>query len=193
MLLVLLLLVPADRPPAVAHGPLLSALTRVVATPESRVETVVDRFTPLGARLSNETITLAADPDVALLADALDTVGVDQAAFSTDSFRFVHDGAALLQYRALATGAGVRGDGRYMAIAFAEPDHAAAVEQVKRLDKVLHSGQDEAARRPWSDLVAVERLEARGRVVLAVLPTKLDTLWLELERQPDTLLWWSQG
>jgi hypothetical protein len=59
------------------------------------------------------------------------------------------------------------------------------------LRALVSSGSSDAARRPWSDLVGVSSIEVQGRVVVAVLSTKVPTLWLSLERDPDSLVWWS--
>jgi hypothetical protein len=187
----LLLIVPADQSDVgQRRGPLFSQLLRVEASAETRTETVVDRFSPAAARLSDETRSLAADDDIGLLAMAFDTIGVDEAAFSSDVLRFRDDNGALLRFGAIAIGAGVDANGTYMAIAFAQKNHAEASEQLHRLEAVLRTGTSSAARRPWSDVVSIGQLSANGRVVIAVLPTRLPTLWLELERTPDTLLWW---
>lgn len=191
LLLSALLVVTADRAASAGPGPLLARLTRVEASPSSRSETIVDRFDAIGAESSDETRSLAADVDVAALADALDSAGVDVAAFSTDVSRFHDDRGTLLPYRAVAVGTGTRASGTYLALAFAQSDRASAVAQRQRLDDLLRTGVALQARRPWSDLLHVERLEVRGRVVLAILPTTVTTLWLDLERSPDTLLWWS--
>ena len=66
-----------------------------------------------------------------------------------------------------------------------------AHENAVRLRSLVETGSSDAARRPWSDLVGVSSIEVHGRVVVAVLSTKVPTLWLSLEREPDSLLWWS--
>jgi hypothetical protein len=165
-------------------------LLRTPATTNSRVETVVDRFTPAVSARSAAG-SLGADRDLRPLADAMDSIGADTAAFSTDVFRFAHDGGTLRPYRAIAVGAGVRSDGDFMAIALAEPDAAAALENANRLRTIVESGSGLNNRRRWSELLRPESIEARGRIVLALLPTSLPMLWLDLERNPDTLLWWS--
>jgi hypothetical protein len=94
----------------------------------------------------------------------------------------------LLRYDAIATGA----TPAFLVIAMAMPDATSAHANAARLRTMVESGSSDAARRPWSDLVAVSSIEVRGRVVLAVLSTKVPTLWLSLEREPDSLLWWSE-
>ena len=130
---------------------------------------------------------MAAVSDVRVLADALDSLSVQSAAFSTDVFRFAHDGGQLLRYRALATGT----TPAFLVIALAMPDVAGAQTNAARLRALVETGSSDSARRPWSDLVGVDSIEVRGRVVVAVLSTKVPTLWLSLEREPDSLLWWS--
>ena len=163
----------------------------VPATPESRVETIVgvdvridDRQVRPPARAVD---SLAAVDDVRVLADAFDSLSVESAAFSTDVFRFAHDGGTLLRYEAIATGA----TPAFLVIAMAMPDAASARSNATRMRSMVQSGSSDAARRPWSELVGVSSIEVRGRVVLAVLSTKVPTLWLSLEREPDSLVWWS--
>jgi hypothetical protein len=188
----LILVVPADgQAMATPNGPLYRRLLRVEATDSARSETVVDRFSPLGPSLNDETRSLAADDDVALLARALDDVGVDRAAFTTDVARFESAEGHLRHYRALALGDGRTKDGPFMTIAVAVEDDAAAADEARRLAGMLQTGGSHLARRPWHDLLAVQSLETRGRIVVAVLPTTLPMLWLQLARQPDTLVWWS--
>ena len=93
-----------------------------------------------------------------------------------------------MQYRALATGA----TPAFLVIGLAMPDAASARANAFRLRTMVEAGASDTARRPWSDLVGVSSIEVQGRVVLAVLSTKLPMLWLSLEREPDSLLWWSQ-
>jgi hypothetical protein len=172
---------------------LASLLTLVPATPASRTETVVgvDLQVSTGALLTAlpmlEVDSLAGVADVRELADAFDTLSVQSAAFTTDVFRFAHDGGQLLRYSALATGA----TPAFLVIGLAMPTAADAVENARRLRALVESGSSDAARRPWSDLVGVSSIEVQGRVVVAVLSTKVPTLWLSLERAPDSLVWWS--
>jgi hypothetical protein len=185
--------VPADRPASgVGRGRLASLLTLVPASPESRVETVLAFDVPIGdVQLPlpppDEVDSLAAVPDVRALADAFDALSVQSAAFTTDVFRFAHDGGQLLRYSALATGA----TPAFLVIGLAMASAAEAQENASRLRALVSSGSSDAARRPWSDLVGVSSIEVHGRVVVAVLSTKVPTLWLSLERDPDSLVWWS--
>ena len=186
--------VPADRPTdGRGRGRLASLLTLVPANAASRTETVIGSDVTvsdgaLAAPVRSEVESLAGVDDVRVLADAFDSVSVQSAAFTTDVFRFAHDGGPLLQYRALATGA----TPAVLAIGLAMPDAASARENAARLRAMVETGSSDTARRPWSDLIGVSSIEVQGRVVLAVLSTKLPMLWLSLEREPDSLFWWSQ-
>lgn len=155
------------------------------------METVIGVEVLVGGRLvvapAREVNSLAAVDDVRVLADAMDSLSVQSAAFSTDVFRFADNDGTLLRYDAIATGA----TPAFLVIALAMPDDAGAQLNASRLRAIVESGSSEAARRPWSELVGVDSIETRGRIVLAVLSTKLPTLWLSLERQPDSLVWWS--
>ncbi|MEY2420270.1 MAG: hypothetical protein QOI95_337 [Acidimicrobiaceae bacterium] len=170
-----------------------SLLTLVPASAESRVETIVAAEVTVGSLLvaagrpPDEVDSLAAVSDVRVLADAFDSLSVQAAAFTTDVFRFAHDGGQLLRYSALATGA----TPAFLVIGLAMPSLASARENAARLRALVESGSSDAARRPWSDLVGVSSIEVQGRVVVAVLSTKVPTLWLSLEREPDSLVWWS--
>jgi hypothetical protein len=182
--------VPADTVKAGdGGGPLTAGLRRVAATSETRVETIIDRFDPPPAA-GDETRSLAADRDLWAVATAVDAAGADTAAFTTDVFRFREDRGSLLPYRALAVGIGARSGGSFMVLAIAMDDASAANAQVERFETEVRTGTSVAARRPWSELVGIERLETRGRVLLAVLTTRIAALWIDLERHPDTLLWW---
>jgi len=192
-LLLVIVAIPADHSASVVRGRLASLLTLVPANAASRTETVVDtevsvNNSPVVTPARNEAESLAAVADVRVLADAFDSISAQSAAFTTDVFRFAHDGGQLLQYRALATGA----TPAFLVIGLAMPDAASARENATRLRALVESGSSDTARRPWSDLVGVSSIEVQGRVVLAVLSTKLPALWLALEREPDSLLWWSQ-
>jgi hypothetical protein len=102
-------------------------------------------------------------------------------------FRFAHDGGALLRYDAIATGA----TPAFLVIGLTMRDAAGARSNAVRLRSLIELGMSDAARRPWSDLVSVDSIEVHDRVVVAVLSTKVPTLWLSLERTPDSLVWWS--
>ena len=188
-----LAVVPADRPSGSAElGRLASLLTLVPASAASRTETVIGVDVrvgdqPVSSPPGLEVDSLAAVSDVRLLADAFDSLSVQSATFTTDVFRFAHDGGQLLQYRALATGA----TPAFLVIGLTMSSAADARDNAARLRTLVTSGSSSAARRPWSDLVGIESIEVHGRVVVAVLSTKLSTLWLSLEREPDSLLWWS--
>ncbi|MEY2450327.1 MAG: hypothetical protein QOH79_3803 [Acidimicrobiaceae bacterium] len=197
--LLLLAVVPADRGDSLAgRGRLASLLTLVPASAEARVETIVEVGLRIGDRQlpqrpqdeagpPDEAGSLAAVDDLGLLADAFDALSVQSAAFTTDVFRFAHDGGQLLRYSALATGA----TPAFLVIGMALPSAAAARENAARLRSVVETGSSDAARRPWSDLVGVSSIEVHGRVVVAVLSTRVPTLWLSLERSGDSLVWWS--
>lgn len=193
-LVLLLGAVPADRPAdGRGRGRLASLLTLVPASAASRTETVIGTDValsngPLATHARSEAESLAAVDDVRVLADAFDSVSVQSATFTTDVFRFAHDGGLLLQYQALATGA----TPAFLVIGLAMPDASGARANAARLRTLVETGSSDTARRPWSDLVGVNSIEVQGRVVLAVLSTKLPSLWLALEREPDSLLWWSQ-
>lgn len=135
----------------------------------------------------SEASSLAAVADVRDLADAFDALSVQSAAFTTDVFRFAHADGQLLRYSALATGA----TPAFLVIGLAMPSADLARENASRLRTLVSSGVSAAARRPWSDLVGVSSIEVQGRVVVAVLSTKVPTLWLSLEREPDSLLQWT--
>jgi hypothetical protein len=191
VLAVLLTAVPADHQAGSSPlGRLATLLTLVPANAASRVETVVDVEVSIGDRIvrppDEEVDSIAAVDDVLVLANAFDEVAVGSAAFSTDVHRFSHDGGVLLPYRAVATGAGPG----VLAIAFAQASTADAAENASRFRAMVASGSSVAARRPWSELLRARSIEARGRVVVAVLLTRSPTLWLQLEREPDSLLWW---
>jgi hypothetical protein len=157
------------------------------------VETIVEVEVRVGDRLARAPAdaieSVAAIDDVRVLADAFDALSVQSAAFSTDVFRFADNRGTLLPYRAVATGA----TPTFLVIALAMNDTAGARENASRLRAMVESGSSETARRPWSELVGIDSIEVHGRVVVAVLSTKVPTLWLELERRPDTLLWWRPG
>jgi len=192
--LIVLVLVgaPADRAlTPQPGGPLYSRLLRIEASDVTRRETVIDRFGDIPPRLAEEARSLAADDDLGLLAAAFDDEGVDRAVFSTDTPRFANAAGRLRQYRALAIGSGSNKDGPFMTIGLAMDSAAGARDEAHRLSGMLQSGGSHAALRPWHDLLAVQKLETRGRIVIAVLPTLLSMLWLQLEREPDTLVWWS--
>jgi hypothetical protein len=188
---VLLGAMPADRPSLVGRGRIASLLTLAPASPASRVETVVEVDVRIGDGQVplpvDEVDSLAGVGDVRVLADAFDSLSVRSAAFTTDVFRFAHDGGTLLRYSALATGA----TPAFLVIGLAMTSAAGAQANAARLRELVESGSSDAARRPWSELVGVSSIEVRGRVVLAVLSTKVPTLWLSLEREPDSLVWWS--
>jgi hypothetical protein len=190
--LTLLTALPADRPPnGVGQGRLASLLTLVPADAAARVETIVSVDVMVGDRQvrppADEVDSMAAVADVRVLAEAFDLLSVQSAAFTTDVFRFAHDGGQLRRYSALATGT----TPAFLVIGLAMTDAAGARENAARLRAFLETGASDAARRPWSDLVGVSSIEVQGRVVVAVLSTKVPTLWLSLERDPDSLVWWS--
>ncbi|GEM_PF-7087399 len=143
--------------------------------------------------------SLATRADLGALAAALDGLRVHAAAFTTDVARFARpspapDGApgdALEPYRALATGIGRDGSGPFVAVAVVARDHDAAARDAARLRAIVTSGTDVVDRRPWSDLLRVERVDVVGDVVVAVLPTRVPALWLATERQPNSLVWWA--
>jgi hypothetical protein len=188
----LLAAVPADRP-ANEHalGRLASLLTLVPASADSRRETIVETEVAVGDRRlrppADEVDSLAAIADVRVLADAFDSLSVQSAAFSTDVLRFAHDGGTLRRYEAIATGA----TPAFLVVALAMSDDEGARANASRLRAMVESGSSDAARRPWSELVGIDSIEVHGRVVVAVLSTKVPTLWLSLEREPDSLVWWS--
>lgn len=191
LIVVLLVSAPADRTAVhVPSGPLYSRMLRIEESDATRHEVVVDRFSALGDRLHDETTSVAANDDVGLLAAAFDDAGVDSAVFSIDVARFAKPEGRLRRYRALALGSGTDKDGPFMTIGLALDNAADARDEAHRLAAMLQSGGSHAARRPWHELLAVEKLETRGRIVVAVLPTKVPMLWLQLEREPDTLVWW---
>ncbi|MEY2432151.1 MAG: hypothetical protein QOC92_1876 [Acidimicrobiaceae bacterium] len=187
----LLVVLPADRAPAgPGLGRLGSLLTLAPATAASRVETIVDVEVRIGDQIvrppDNEADSMAAIEDIRVLADAFDALSVQSAAFSTDVFRFADNRGVLVPYQAVATGATLA----FLVIALAMNDPAGARENASRLRAIVESGASATARRPWSELVGIDSIEVRGRVMVAVLSTKVPTLWLSLERQPDTFLWW---
>jgi hypothetical protein len=171
---------------------LASLLSLVPADAASRTETTIEAEVRVGdsvltAKPPQEKDSLFAVADVRLLADAFDEQNVEAAAFTTDVFRFAHDGGQLLRYDALATGI----TPAYLVIGLTMPTDALARENASRLRGLVQTGTSDAARRPWSDLVGVLSITTRGRVVVAVLSTKVPSLWLSLERAPDSLVWWS--
>jgi hypothetical protein len=190
---VLLSVSPADHGTGPSRlGRLGTLLTLVPADAASRMETVIEDEVHVGDQIvrapPEEVDSLAAVDDVRVLANAFDALAVQSAAFSADVFRFVHDNGKLLPYRAVATGA----TPAFLVIGLAMNDPAGARENATRLRTLVESGESDAARRPWSELVGVDSIETFGRVVLAVLSTKVPTLWLSLQREPDSLLWFSR-
>ena len=192
LIVMVLVSAPADRAVVTGpRGPLYSRLLRIEASDVTRRETVVDRFGEIAPALADETRSLAADDDIGLLAAAFDGEGVDRAVFTTDAPRFANAEGRLRPYRALALGSGSNKDGSFMTIGLALDNAADARDEAHRLSGMLQTGGSRGARRPWHDVLAVQKLETRGRFVIAVLPTILPMLWLQLEREPDTLVWWS--
>ncbi len=159
---------------------------------------------------ADRTDSLADDDDFAAAAEALDPeqpvtafLTADGAGFGPDAIR----GSQLdpsqreeieeqlgpaedlpeWEVAGVADGAGADGQPRVVLV-FVHADDDGADSHVSTLTEQLESGTDPATGRPWTDVFAVERIEADGRVVTAVLETEAAGLASVLFQRRSPLL-----
>ncbi len=134
--------------------------------------------------------SLTDDRDLMAALDALRSTGV-YSAFLTDAE--VAPGAStggptsLAPYEAVAAGPALDGKTHLLVVALTYADAATARTQADRLQSIAEDGTS-VTRAPWSDLVTVDTVTTKGRVVLGTFTTERARLWLDIVLRRDSLL-----
>ena len=157
----------------------------------SEMESVID------ASL-NEVPSLADVQEFRVLTDMMHRLGAYIVFLSDEAERFKPGpalsedmGPLLRPYEAYAMGAGVDSDGSYMALVLLHSDSKSAEDNVELLRRIMQEEHSVDQKRPWTELVDVERSQVRadGRVLLARLRGKVAGIWPGLWAVTDSLIW----
>lgn len=145
--------------------------------------------------------SLADDPALAEVVRALEAEDVYGAFAWTDVSGFAASGILdrdgkpvpgpfVAPYRALGVGAATADGAPLLVLAYLHADEAAATAAVDRVRAVVEQGTSLTGR-PWSRLVEVESIEARGAVVVARLRASGPSLWTRVAQARETLVAWA--
>lgn len=110
--------------------------------------------------------------------DYLDRVGLPEREGHDERFELYLEEVSLLKpYTALATGAGLDGDGYYLAIVLVHPDSNTAEENASILEERIENTMDIWQGRLWSEMAMRVKVESRDRLTLAKLYGAPSEFW----------------
>lgn len=138
---------------------------------------------------SGDAPSLADDPEIGRLAEALDGLGAYSAALIGDADQFAEaPGGELSPYEAVATGASLVDGQARLLIVLLNPDEATATENAALLADIVADGESAVNGRPWSDTLDEGDIEVDGNLVMASFPTEDPRLWNGIIFTRDNLL-----
>lgn len=137
--------------------------------------------------LAGNAPSLADDPELGPLADALDARDAYSAIFTTDTDLFAGDGE-LEPYEAVATGAAVVDGQAQLLLVYTHADEASAQANADALATLVAEGESSRNGRPWSDVLGAGDVEVDGSLLIAAFPTEEPALWNEVMLGRDSLL-----
>lgn len=138
---------------------------------------------------AGEAPSLADDPEIGPLAEALDGLDAYSAALIGDAEQFAGaPGGELAPYDAVATGASLVDGQARLLLVLLHADEATAADNAERLAEVVADGESAVNGRPWSDVLGEGEIEVDGSLVVASFPTDDARLWNGIVVTRDTLL-----